>query len=89
MVEVLEPFEERHGDTTGVDVKIGNDEDVAVEENLIGSWCGWSVGSFSDDLSLNLVCVITVDDFFNGSGNENVAFFEHEVFSVVWLKSFR
>jgi hypothetical protein len=86
VVEVLEPLEERHGDTTGVDVEVGNDEDVAVEEDFVGGGCCWSVGGFSDDLGLDLVRVLAGDDLFDGSGDEDVALLEHEVLAVVGLQ---
>lgn len=86
VVEVLEPLEERHGDTTGVDVQVGNDENVAIEENFVGGGCGWAVGSFGDDLSLDLVRVVAGDDLLDGSGHEDVALLEHEIFTGVGLK---
>lgn len=52
MVEVLEPFEEGNGDTTGVDVQIWDDQNVAVEEDFVGSWGCWTVGSLGNDLQI-------------------------------------
>lgn len=50
MVEVLEPLEEGDCDTTSVDVEVGNDQDVAVNEDLVGGWGRGAVGGFGDDL---------------------------------------
>ena len=50
MVQVLEPLEVGNGDTTSVDVQIWDDKDVALLQDLIGFWGGWTVGTFSDDL---------------------------------------
>jgi len=52
VVQVLQPLEEGDGDTTGVDVQIGNDQDVAIDEDLVGSGGGGAVGSLGNDLKL-------------------------------------
>lgn len=52
MVQILKPLEERNGHTTGVDVQIRDDENVAIDQDSIGGWSGWAVGSFSDDLQV-------------------------------------
>lgn len=50
VVQVLQPFEEWYGDTTSIDVQIWDDQDVAFDEDLVGSWGGRTVGSFSNNL---------------------------------------
>lgn len=50
VVEVLEPLEEGDGDTTSVDVQVGDDEDVAVDQDLVGGRGRGTVGGFGDDL---------------------------------------
>jgi len=50
VVQVLEPLKVRDCDTTSVDVKIGNNQDVALDKNLVSSGGGGSVSSFGDDL---------------------------------------
>lgn len=50
MVKVLEPFEEGDGDTTSVDVQVGDDENVAIDEDFVSRGCGGTVGSLGDDL---------------------------------------
>ena len=50
VVEVLEPLEEGHGDTTSVDVQVGDDQDVAVNQDLVGCRGRGTVGGFSNDL---------------------------------------
>lgn len=50
VVQVLEPFKERHCHTTGVDVQIWDNQDVTIDQDLVGRWRGWSVGSLSNDL---------------------------------------
>lgn len=50
MVQVLEPFEEGDGDTAGIDVQIGDDQNIAINEYFVGSGCGGSVGSLGNDL---------------------------------------
>lgn len=53
MVQILQPFEERYCDTTGVDIQVWNDEDVPIYQNLIGGRCGRSIGSFGNDFRLH------------------------------------
>lgn len=53
MVEVLQPLEERDGDTTSIDVQIGDDQNVAINEYFVSGRCGGSVGGLSDDLAYN------------------------------------
>lgn len=50
VVEVLEPFKEGDGDTTSVDVQVGDDQDVAVDQDLVSCRCCGAVSGFSDDL---------------------------------------
>lgn len=50
MVKILQPFEERHGHTTGVDVQVRDDQNVAFQKDFVSGWCGRSIGSFSNDL---------------------------------------
>ena len=51
VVQVLEPLEVGDGDTTGVDVQVRDDEDVALLQDLVGLWSGRAVSTFSDDLT--------------------------------------
>lgn len=51
MVEVLEPLEEGNCHTTSIDVQVRNDQDVAVDQDLVGCGGRWPVGSFRDDLN--------------------------------------
>lgn len=50
VVQVLEPLEVRDGYTTSVDVQVGDNEDVALNEDLVCSRRCRAVGSFGDDL---------------------------------------
>lgn len=50
MVQVLQPLEVGNSYTTSVDVKVGDNQNVAFNEDLVCSWGSWSVGSFGDDL---------------------------------------
>lgn len=50
VVQVLEPLEEGDGDTTSVDVQVGNDENVAIDEDLVGSRGSGAVGCLGDYL---------------------------------------
>jgi hypothetical protein len=50
MVQVLQALEVGNSYTTSVDVKVGDNQNVAFNEDLVCSWGSWSVGSFGDDL---------------------------------------
>ena len=50
MVQVLQPFKVGNSYTTGVNVKVGNNQNVAFDKDFVRSWGSWSVGSFSNDL---------------------------------------
>lgn len=58
MVEVLQPLEERDGDTTSIDVQIGDDQNVAINEYFVSGRCGGSVGGLGDDLAISIVSFI-------------------------------
>lgn len=67
VVQVLEPLEERHGHTTGVYVQIGNDQNVAIDEDAVGGRGGRTVGGLGDDLRRKLgffeLCLIILGYF--------------------------
>lgn len=50
VIQVLQPFKERNGHTTGINVQIGNNQNFAIDQNAIGGRCSWTVGSFSNNL---------------------------------------
>ena len=50
MVKVLKPFKVRDGDTSGVDIQIGDDKDGLRQEDFVSRRGGRAVRSFSDDL---------------------------------------
>lgn len=52
MVEVLEPLEEGDGHTTSVDVQVRDDQDVAVDQDLVSRRRRGTVGGFRDDLNI-------------------------------------
>lgn len=54
VVEVLEPLEEGNCDTTSVNVQVGDDQDVAVDEDLVSRWSGGAVGGFGNDLQIEV-----------------------------------
>lgn len=63
MVQVLEPLKVRDCDTTSVDVKIGNNQDVALDKNLVSSGGGGSVSSFGDDLQNTILVLFFLYSF--------------------------
>lgn len=86
VVQVLEPLEERHGYTAGVDVQVRDDQNVAVDENLVGGWRGRAVRGFGDDLTADFASIVAGDDFLNSGWHEDVALLEHQVLALVGLK---
>ena len=50
VVEVLQPLKVGNGDTTGVDVKIRDDENRFGQENFVCGRRSRSVGAFGDNL---------------------------------------
>lgn len=106
VVQILEPLEERHGHTTGVDVQIWDDQDVAIDQDLVGGRGGRTVGSFGDNLKsesrmvilaqlgslqrntvtylgVDLVSIFASDNLLDGSWNEDVTWFVHQVLTLV------
>jgi len=72
MVEVLQPFEVRDGNTTSVQQDIGQDEDTSLGEDIFGSEGSGSVSSFSQDLALELASIELVDGLFDGSRDSEI-----------------
>lgn len=56
VIQVLEPLEERNGDTTSVDVQVGDHKDVAIDQDLIGGRSRGTIGRLSNDL-INIKCL--------------------------------
>ena len=79
MVEILQPLKVRHGDTAGVDVHVRDNKDALVSQDVVSLRRDGSVGSFRDDLCLDLVRVFSGNCLFHCSGNEDVALLVHEL----------
>ena len=73
VVQVLEPFEVGDGDTTSVEVEIGNDEALVLDEDIVSFGSDGAVGTFGDDLGFDAARVVGGDDLFFGTGAEDVA----------------
>ncbi len=50
VVEVLQPLKVGDGDTAGVDVQVGDDQNVPLHEDAVGGGRGRAVGRLGDDL---------------------------------------
>ena len=79
MVQVLEPLKVRDCDTTSIDVHVRDDKDSLGPQDIISLGSDGSIGSLSNDLSLDLVSVAGIDDLLHGGRDENIAFLVHEV----------
>lgn len=75
VIQILEPLKIRHGDTTSIEEEVRQDKDTLLLQDLVSlHGCG-AVGSFSDDLGVDLVSVLLGDDTLDGAGGQNVALF--------------
>lgn len=73
MLNILEPLEVRHSDTTSVAKHIGQEVYSFANQNLFCLCSGGAIGSFNDQFTLEFVCVVSVDGLFEGSWNEDIA----------------
>jgi hypothetical protein len=78
MLQVLEPFEVRAGDTTTVGEKIRGAHNSALGENLLSSVGSRAVSTFKDSFNLNLAGVLFMKRLFNGSGDKEISLLLHE-----------
>jgi len=62
MVQVLQPFEIGNSDTTSIQIQIWNDQALVCNQDLVTSWSNWTIGTFGDNLGLDLVSIIGSDD---------------------------
>ena len=67
VVEVLQPFEVRAGDTTSVDKHVWSSDNAFLDEDLFGLVGGWSISSFKDCLDLDVGGIASVERLL-GSG---------------------
>ena len=73
MVQVLEPLEVGDGDATSVEVEIGNDEALVLDEDIVCLGSNGAVSTFGDDLGFDSAGIVGGDDLFFGTGAEDVA----------------
>jgi len=85
VIEILQPLEVGHSDTTSVDVHVRDDEAALVLEDLVRCGGDGSISSLSDDPGLDLVGVALVDGLFHGGGDQDVAGLVHDVLPGVGL----
>ena len=85
MIEILEPLKVGDCDTPRVDVHVGDDEAAVLLQDLVPGRSDRTVGSFTNDLGLDLGSVGSVDDLLHGGGDEDVALLVHHVLPGVRL----
>ena len=61
VVKILQPFEVRNGDTTSVEVQVGNNKDLVLDEQFVSLGSDGTVGTFGDDLGLDVTSVVGSD----------------------------
>merc|ERR1719369_614624 len=79
MIQVFQPLKVGDGDTTSIDVHVGDNETTPVLKNLIGCWRNWTICGFSDNLGLHLLGISFVYDLLHGSRNQDVTLLVHQV----------
>jgi len=87
VVQVLEPLEERDGDTSGVDVQVGNHKNVAVDQDFVGGGRRRAVGRLADDLGVDLARVLLGDHLLDGGRHKDVARLVDQVLALVRLRA--
>lgn len=78
VIEVLQPFEVRAGDTTAVDKHVWGSDNSSASEDLLCSVGGGAVGTFEDSLDLDVFGVAGVEGLLGGSGDHAVSLLEEE-----------
>lgn len=73
MFDVLEPLEVTDSDSTCIQEDVRQNTNVFLHEHLLSLLGSRSIGSFSNDATLEPVCILRVDSLFHGSRTENVA----------------
>lgn len=73
VLEVLKPLKVGDGHTTSVAENVGKEADSLGQENLLGGSRGRAIGGLDDELTLEFICVVSVDGLFEGSRDEEVA----------------
>lgn len=73
VVQVLEPFKVGNGDTASIEVKIGNDKALVLDEYVMSEGSHRTVSTFSDNLGFDAASVVGGDDLLFGAGSENIA----------------
>lgn len=73
MLNILEPLEIRHSDTTSIAKDIGQEIHSFAYQDLFSLCSRGAIGSFNNQFTLEFICVVSVDGLFKGSRNENIA----------------
>ena len=73
LLHVLHPFEVRHRHAAGVAQHIGDDENVARLQDLVGFRRRRAIGGLGENSALEFGRVLVGDLLFEGGGNENGA----------------
>jgi len=74
VVQVLEPFKVGNGDTASVEVKIGDDKALVLDEYFMSKGSHWTVSTFSDDLGFDATSIVSGDDLLFSASSKNIAF---------------
>jgi len=79
VIQVLQPFEVRAGHTTAVCKHVGHSDNASREKCLLSSKGSWAVGTFNNNFALKVSAVLLVDNFLNGSWDEDITLKLHEI----------
>mmetsp|Transcript_40767 Transcript_40767/g.56804 ORF Transcript_40767/g.56804 Transcript_40767/m.56804 type:complete len:268 (-) Transcript_40767:127-930(-) len=73
VIQILQPFEVRHGDTTSIQQDIGQNQNALRLQNLFTGQSSGTISGFSHDLALEFVGVELVDRLLNGGRDQDIA----------------
>ena len=82
MVQVFKPLEVGNCDTTTVGKHVRHCDNTSLKELFFSHVSRWSVGTFENNLALEIVHIVHVDSLLLGTWKQDVAFELHELSSV-------
>ena len=88
MLGVLEPFEVRDSDSTGVGNVIWNNWDILLIDDLLSLETDWSIGTFTHDLAFQFAAIVNSEAPFNSAWQEDIAFLVADIHGFIALGHF-
>jgi len=79
VVQILQPLEVGTGDTTSVGKHVWHHDDATLFKGSLGTESGGAVCTLEDDLAVQLICVVLIDSFLLGGGDQDITLLFHEL----------